>query len=109
MDSGILIFDKLHKYEHEKASGSTFNNATAAKITGLKVSEDQYCGDKDKMHDDHYDYRVSSTVTVHAEVGNFKLSVDKIENAELLLRVYYRLKENMEWVEILPESASKSS
>jgi hypothetical protein len=56
------------------------------------------------MLEDHYDHCISSTVTVHAEVDNFKLSVDKITNAELLFRGYTRGSENDEWVEILPDS-----
>lgn len=56
------------------------------------------------MLEDHYDHCVSSTVTVHAEVDNFKLSVDKTGNAELFFRGYTRGSENKEWLEILPES-----
>jgi len=55
------------------------------------------------MLEDHFDNCVSSTVTVHAEVDNFRLSVDKITNAELILRGYTRGSENEEWVEIFPE------
>ena len=31
---------------------------------------------------DHFDYCVSSSVTIHAEVGNYKLTVDKTKCAE---------------------------
>jgi hypothetical protein len=56
------------------------------------------------MLEDHFDNCVSSTVTIHAQMSNFRLSVDKITNAELILRGYTRGGENEEWVEILPES-----
>jgi len=59
------------------------------------------------MLEDHYDYCVSSTVKVHAEVENYKLSVDKIKNAELIFRGYKRENENVEWVEIMPKSEKK--
>jgi len=59
--------------------------------------------------EDHYDNRISSTVTVYAEVNNFKLSVDKITNAELIFRGYTRGIENEEWVEILPDISSQSN
>jgi hypothetical protein len=58
------------------------------------------------MLEDHYDYCISSTVTINAEVDNFKLSVDKITNAELILKGYTRGSENEEWVEILPAASS---
>jgi hypothetical protein len=45
-------------------------------------------------------------VTINAEVDNFKLSVDKITNAELILKGYTRGSENEEWVEILPAASS---
>lgn len=54
------------------------------------------------MLEDHYDNCVSSTVTVHAEVEYFKLSVDKIKHAELIFRGFTRISEKEEWVEILP-------
>lgn len=54
--------------------------------------------------EDHDHYCVSSSVTVHAEINNFKLSMDKITNAELIFRGYKRGSENEDWVEILPES-----
>ncbi len=54
------------------------------------------------MLEDHYDYCISSTVSINAEVDNFKLSVDKITNAELIFKGYTRESKNEEWVEILP-------
>ena len=60
--------------------------------------------DEVDMLEDHYDNCVSSSVTIHAELNNFKLSVDKITNAELIFRGYTRGNENEGWVEILPES-----
>lgn len=59
------------------------------------------------MLEDHYDYCVSSSVTIHVEVDNFKLSVDKTRTAELFLRGYIRGSENEEWEEILPESINR--
>jgi hypothetical protein len=56
------------------------------------------------MLEDHFDSCVSSTITVHAEVDNYKLSVDKITNAELNFRGFSRGSKNKEWVEILPDS-----
>jgi hypothetical protein len=56
------------------------------------------------MLEDHYDYCIRSTVTVHAEVEKFKLTVDKIKNAELIFRGYTRANESEEWFEILPET-----
>ena len=56
------------------------------------------------MLEDHYDNCVSSTVTIHAEIDNFKLSVDKIKNAELIIRGFKREHEEANWVEILPKS-----
>jgi len=56
------------------------------------------------MLEDHYDYCVSSSVIINAEVDNFKLSVDKTRTAELFLRGYARVSDNEEWVEILPDS-----
>ena len=61
------------------------------------------------MLEDHYDYCVSSSATIHAEVDNFKLSVDKTRTAELFLRGYIRESENEEWIEILPDSHDQYS
>jgi hypothetical protein len=80
------VRDYLFRLDHTKES--------------LVVGEKYYVD----MLEDRYDHCIRSTVTVHAEMDNFKLSVDKITNAELFFRGYTRGSENEEWVEILPES-----
>jgi hypothetical protein len=52
----------------------------------------------------HFDDCVTSNVTIHAEHENFKLSVDKIRNSELIFHGYQRDSETEDWKEILPES-----
>jgi hypothetical protein len=54
--------------------------------------------------ENHYDECVTSSVTIHAEFENFKLSVDKIRNSELVLHGYQRNSESEDWEEILIES-----
>ena len=52
----------------------------------------------------HYDECVTSSVTIHAEFENYKLSVDKIRNSELILHGYQRNSKSEDWKEILIES-----
>lgn len=56
------------------------------------------------MLEDHYDNCISSSVTVHAELDNYKLTVDKTKGAELHFREFKRDSKSSEWIEILPEA-----
>jgi hypothetical protein len=53
--------------------------------------------------ENHYDESVTSSVTIHAEHENFKLSVDKHRNSELVFHGYHRNAESEGWKEILIE------
>jgi hypothetical protein len=55
----------------------------------------------------HYDECVTSSVTIHAEYENFKLSVDKHRNSELIFHGYQRDSESEDWKEILNESLNE--
>jgi len=57
----------------------------------------------------HFDDCVTSSVTIHAECENFKLSVDKIRNSELIFHGYQRDSETEDWKEILPESTNEKN
>lgn len=54
--------------------------------------------------ENHYDECVASSVTIHAEFENYKLSVDKTRNSELVLHGYHRNSKAEDWKEILIES-----
>ena len=54
------------------------------------------------MLEDHYDNCISSSVTIHVELDNYKLTVDKTKGAELFFRGFKRDSKYSEWVEILP-------
>lgn len=57
----------------------------------------------------HFDECVTSSVTIHAELENFKLSVDKTRNSELIFHGYQRDSETEDWKEILPESTNEKN
>lgn len=57
----------------------------------------------------HYDECVTSNVTIHAELENFKLSVDKTRNSELIFHGYQRNSESEDWKEILIESINEKN